>query len=417
MSKWDIYLNRTKNFYNNNFQEVIDTVKQVFPNEMGYDYWILLCELNLSLNKYDEADEAISNAIHINNTKSRAWYLKAKVSIGLNNYKKALRASKRALSIEKNSEYERLYLMICNELGIKVGENSNKNSQLHSFNYPKKINNMVFLTNSDNIHLLNEKKMSNVVYRNMLDYIVEMPINKLCDSTQDIFYKIEEFTRCFVNINYSSLDEKQGSYIFNNVTIDDSLNDSFKIATLIHELAHHLLSEIFEQVVMYVFDSRKTDIIEAFAYYALFYKDEYILLNEYCAHVVECYFMPYNQGNYESFNKLLDNYDLSNSDDLKIIDDAIILGNTFALDIIYMLEKFISPKLKDEIKIQYVKDGLHNTYQLGTEFKTNEKYSENAKISLIHSILTDALINIKTTFSYADIYAFKDSFKNANKNR
>ena len=418
MSKVDKYLNRAKEFYINcNFVDALNYIGQVVPSERSYDYWVLACEVNLSLNKFKEADEAISNAIHINNTESKVWYLKAKVSIGLNNYKKALRASKRALSIEENQEYRQLYDEICNELCLKREVNTNRSSQVYLFNYPNKINNMSLLTKSNSIQLLDEKRMPLNVYQNMLNYIVENPINKTSYFTGDIYHKLEEFTKCFVNLSYDSLEEEQGTYIFNTVVIDNNLNKSFKIATLIHELAHHLLSEIFEQVIMYVFDSQKTDIIEAFAYYALFYKEEYILLNEYCAHTVECHFMPYSIDNYESFNNLLNNYDLSNPSDLKKIDDAIILGNTFSFDIIYMLELFITSKLKDEIKIQYVKDGLHNTYQLGSKFKTKEKYSEDAKISLIHSILVTALINIKTTFSYSDIQRFKEYFRNANNNQ
>lgn len=417
MSRFNEYLNRAKDSYSdNNFQDALKYIKQVVISERSYDYWVFACEVNLSLNKFKEADENISNAIHMDNTKSKAWYLKAKASIGLKNYKKALRALKRALSIEKNQEYFQLYSEVCTELGIKIDVNNYDNSQACSFNYPNRINNLVLITKGNNIQLLREKKIPLKVYQSMLDYIVKDAINKTCNFNGDIYHKIEEFTKCFVNLSYESQDEKMGYYIFNNVVVDINSNDSFKIATLIHELAHHLLSEIFEQVIMYVFNSQKTDIIEAFAYYALFYKDEYILLNEYCAHTVECHFMPYKWNNYESFNKLLNNYDLTDPEDLRKIDDAIILANTFALDIIYMLEQFINSELNDEIKVQYLNDGLYNTYHLGSKFKTIEKYSEDAKISLIHSILVNALIHIKTTFSYADIQRFKNNFRNANKN-
>ena len=54
---------------------------------------------------------------------------------------------------------------------------------------------------------------------------------------------------------------------------------------------------------MYVFQSQETDTIQAFAWYGLTKNVYWLLMNEYCAHTVECHYMKLK--NYESFNNIL----------------------------------------------------------------------------------------------------------------
>ena len=415
------YFNKSKEYYeNSNFKEVLNNLKKAVPYENSHEYWMLICEVNLSSNKFNEADDAINNAIHINNNSARAWYLKSRTSLGLMNYKKALRASERALSIKDKSEYRELNQNIRNFLNMDLkdyNDTAHVQNQLFTMDYANRYDNMVIFVNSENFQLLENKKFTNDIYYPILESVIDEGIlNK--DISGDIFTKIIKFSECFVNIGYKQEGEAHGTYICNTVKIDNRLNTSRKIGAFIHELAHHFLSEIFEQAIMYVFDSVKTDTIEAFAWYAISQKPEWLLMNEYCAHTVECYFMPYDGKNYESFNKVLkENFNPNDSTDLEMIERATVIGNTFAQDIIRMLNMFLTDDLKDEIKIQYVKDRLYSTRYFGTEYLTNRKFVDEYKFDLINKILKKALWDIKINFSYAQLYYFKESFKKANRKR
>ncbi len=55
-----------------------------------------------------------------------------------------------------------------------------------------------------------------------------------------ILEKIKVLTQAYCEINYKSSGAELGSYSFNSINVDDRLDDSNQIATLIHELSHHL---------------------------------------------------------------------------------------------------------------------------------------------------------------------------------
>jgi len=154
---------------------------------------------------------------------------------------------------------------------------------------------------------------------------------------------------------------------------------------------------------MYLFDSVKTDAIEAFAWYALNFKEEYHLMNEYCAHTVENYFMPFHYKNYESFNQVLKEFDLTKSEDIEKINYATRLGNTFAQDIIYMLNKYFDDKIKKQIMKQFVLDGYNFYLFTGTKYKTNEFFYDDVKFDNINLLLIETTIYIKTHFAIFDL--------------
>ena len=166
---------------------------------------------------------------------------------------------------------------------------------------------------------------------------------------------------------------------------------------------------------MYLFNSKKTDAIEAFAWYVLNFKEEYLLMNEYCAHTVENYFMPFQYNNYESFNRVLKKFNLSNSEDIEKINYATKLGNTFAQDIIYMLNKYFDDNLKKEIKKQFILDGCVLKIFEGTKFKTNDFFNDEMKFDKINAILIESIIYIRTHFGFLELVNYKRIFRKVNK--
>lgn len=175
-----------------------------------------------------------------------------------------------------------------------------------------------------------------------------------------------------------------GKYIF----YDDRLEDSVQIATIIHELAHYFLFGIIESLLCDIFKVRSSPTLQSFVWYFLTLP-EFKIMNEYCAHTVEGRFIPFGYQNYGSFNSLVD----ADNFDAESLNTMIVLGNSFANEIIIFLENYIDEDLREEIKIQYRKDSaIPNESSL--LFETSDSYDLSMKnsylIKLLFSVFAEA---------------------------
>ena len=213
------------------------------------------------------------------------------------------------------------------------------------------------IANDSNLKILEENPITPLEYDIILKNITEIAQNNLKNvnlKEKTILEKIKLITLSYAKITYKSKGAEQGSYSYNQIKIDDRLCDCDIISTLIHELAHHLFSEIFEQMLMYIWEVEKSDALEAFVSFTLGVNPVFVLINEYCAHTVEGRFIPHGYQRYGSFNNLLsEEFDLEK--DEEAISFALIMGNSIADDLIHILENFITDDLRSEIKEIYQK--------------------------------------------------------------
>ncbi len=181
-------------------------------------------------------------------------------------------------------------------------------------------------------------------------------------------------------------------YIFldNNIYYDDRLSDSVQIATIIHELAHYLLFSIIESLLCKILKVNTSPTLQSFIWYFITLP-EFKIMNEYCAHTVEGRFIPYGYQNYGSFNTLVQN---SNMDE-ESLESMVILGNSFANEIIVYLEKYIGNELREEIKIQYRKDSSSPNYE-SIFAETNDCLPLELKNRVILNLLYDILKETST---------------------
>ena len=163
--------------------------------------------------------------------------------------------------------------------------------------------------------------------------------------------KILNFANIFTECKTKSRGFERGFNLGSTIFYDDRLDDSVQIATIIHELSHYLLFDIVESLMCHIFEVKSTTTLQSFVWYFLILPDIRIM-NEYCAHTVEGRFIPYGYQNYASFNSLVEN---TNIDDEEI-NDMVVLGNSFANELIVFLEKYIDDELRESIKLQYKKD-------------------------------------------------------------
>ena len=238
-------------------------------------------------------------------------------------------------------------------------------------------------------------------------------MNNINFDNLSILNKIGIITSAYVNIHSKSIGSTLGFYSYNRVQIDDRMYDSQQIATFIHELSHHIFSEILEQLLMYVWECGKSDAIEAFAWFTLIRSKENSLANEFCAHTCEGRFIPYGYQNYGSYSQILNNY-FDQEREQDIIQHYTFFGNTIAKDIIFILEKFIGPNLREEIKEQFKKDNL--TVMINNQIlNENEKvFPEEDTINIIIKILSEGFQEAKNKDMYATLENYKHEFADAN---
>ena len=267
-----------------------------------------------------------------------------------------------------------------------------KNEKYYNLNKLESFNE---IATDSNLKILNDNPLSPLEYEILLKNITEMGKEYLKNydyefSTTNVLGKIKLITKSYADVVYKSKGAEQGSYSYNQIKIDDRLNDSDIISTLIHELTHHLFNEIFEQMLMYVWEVKKTDAIEAFVSFTIGTNPVYLLMNEYCAHTVEGRFIPHGYQRYGSFNSILnEEFDLEN--DHEVISFALMMGNSLASDIINILENFITDDIRSEIKQEYLRSSSLRPDYEEMILESDETLPVEEKLKHMHVILMSGI--------------------------
>ena len=272
----------------------------------------------------------------------------------------------------------------------------------------------------ETIDILESANLSKEEYDNILNDIIDEAKGKydklLSESSydkEDIFPldDIKYIAQSFASLSFKNEGSEYGHYGFNLIEIDERLNSSLQIFAIIKELGHHLLAEILENVFVYVLGVEKDDELESVV--ATTFKFEAPrLMDEYCACMIQEYFIPYGFQNYNSFYEFYDNVD-KNSDDVIFY---LNLANSLAQDIIYILNEFIDDDLREKIRIQFKVDEIskeHGSLGLDNLITLKDEEKINAITSITLKVPIEVFLNDKG--SYEDILDdYKDKFHSVN---
>lgn len=194
-------------------------------------------------------------------------------------------------------------------------------------------------------------------------------------------------------------------FLGNGIYYDDRLADSVQIATIIHEMGHFFLFSIVESLLCHIFKVKPSSTLQSFVWYFLT-RPEFKIMNEYCAHTVEGRFIPYGYQNYGSFNVLVEDMGVVDES----LDSLIILGNSFANEIIGYLEKYIDEDLRNEIKLQYRKDLTKPTYE--SIFKeTKSSFPVDIKNRVLLNMLYDVLKEVSNADGINELESIKEDIE------
>lgn len=399
----DFFFNKSKGFLeNDNLREAEDFIYQAIrlDNE-NYKYWNLASNIFFQLKEYDNSLKASKISLKLDNTISISWYNKAKVLCIQKNYLNALNTINNALKLDsKNKDARKLKQIIIQRIKRIYKLDYESDSIQFLKTEPTdltKVNNFFTKNNFDKI---NTNQFNANDYEYILEKLIKIDLNensKLKNQSKTnentALNTLKNTVSKITTINYKDLEKNVlGTYAFNTINIKRELSESEQIGTLIHELAHHLLAELFEEILCFILDSPKTNAIEAFIFYILCHEKEICLLNEYCAHTVEQHFIPYGYQGYGSYYNKLNKFNLNlEKEEIKFF---VVIANSFAEDIICVLEKVIDFELREEINQQFINDYDNPIYDTNVLFETNKTLNKSGKIDLINIFLIKSFIDV-----------------------
>lgn len=279
--------------------------------------------------------------------------------------------------------------IICRECGHSNNINLNQCSQcdesLRNYNYFKNdFKDFYKLFNSNNIELLKEIPLTDTAYNAIVNNVIEigseniMPVPYTFE-TQNLIKIAKPYAR--VQYDFENKHPDYLSYYsFNRIFINRNTPSQVIPGAIIHELSHHLFNEIIKQSLLHLLNIEMNLYVESFAWY-LTLQNEYLkIANEYVSHRTQEHFDADHFTGYSSLLKLLDEND--DLDENKV-ETAINIGHFISEDVIFILEKYVSPLVT-------LNPNFSDNYLLGYNIKHMD---EQSKLNAMYTI-------IRNTFEY-----------------
>lgn len=240
------------------------------------------------------------------------------------------------------------------------------------------------LVNKENMNILYKNKFSVKDYEKILDNIYTSGVIHLKLKESDTaLEKIKKIASQYAQIVIDENTDLQGYYIHNKLFINDTLPDSLQITTIIHELAHQLYAEIFEQIIKQTLNVHDEYIIQSFIMFMLNNSIENRAATEYISYIIEGRFTPLECQNFIPFLQLLMQLEI----DVDHSKQYFIYGHEVSHHIQDILDKIITPDIKDEIKKQFEIDDIEKyNQQLKFEY-CDERFSTEETIEIMNEMI------------------------------
>lgn len=240
------------------------------------------------------------------------------------------------------------------------------------------------LVNKENMNILYKNKFSVKDYEKILDNIYTSGVIHLKLKESDtVLEKIKKIASQYAQIVIDENTDLQGYYIHNKLFINDTLPDSLQITTIIHELAHQLYAEIFEQIIKQTLNVHDEYIIQSFIMFMLNNSIENRAATEYISYIIEGRFTPLECQNFIPFLQLLMQLEI----DVDHSKQYFIYGHEVSHHIQDILDKIITPDIKDEIKKQFEIDDIEKyNQQLKFEY-CDERFSTEETIEIMNEMI------------------------------
>ncbi len=271
--------------------------------------------------------------------------------------------------------------IICKNCGHENQINSNQCTQceeeLRNYSYfNNNFQNFYKLFNSNNMEILKKIPLTDTAYDSILNNIIDIGKEnyQVFPQKAEIQHLIK-IAKPYARVQYDNSNSKLdlfSYYSFNNIYLNRKTPHNMIPGAIIHELTHHLFNEIIEQSLMHLLNIEKSLYIESFAWYLTLQNDYLKIANEFASHYVQEYFIPDNFTGYTSLIRLLDeNVDLENDK----IEKALNVGLSVSKDIIFILEKYVTPTVSINPEMSQYHQLDYNIENLEEQEKLNAMYT------------------------------------------
>lgn len=280
----------------------------------------------------------------------------------------------------KKRNYHMNAKVICENCGHANALNQNQCSQcdetLKNYAYFKNdFREFYKLFSKDNIEILKKIPLTDTAYDSIINSIVDIGNENYQVFTENANVQhLIKIAKPYARVQYDNANRHPNFYSyysFNKIFINRLTPNELIPGAIIHELAHHLFNEIIKQSVMHLLNVEKNLYIESFAWYLTLQNEYMQIVNEFVSHRVQEYFVPEHFTGYTSVLELLDEGNL----DKDKIETALSVGLSVSKDVIFILEKYISPSLSvNPDIIQYLNLGF-DIRSLDEQNKLNAMYT------------------------------------------
>lgn len=271
------------------------------------------------------------------------------------------------------------------------------------FEQTKEINTISELFTNMHKFQLNNKILTEEIYETIIHSIIEVGKNRITyRKNMNTLDRVIAIANAYSIVISKENGKTYGEYAFNVICVDKQFDSAIQIATLLHELTHHLFNEIISSILIYTWNVKKTPMIDSFMQTMLSIP-EILLISEYCASSTEKYYLPEDYVSYSSFNSICEdiNYDKNK------ISRCLIIGNSMHNSIIEILNSFIDDSLKNEIKEEFRKN---NTKPIAKSICIEDSNKTNTILRNVY--LMDMIVNSYDMMDKEDIYPIINKNKN-----
>ena len=255
---------------------------------------------------------------------------------------------------------------------------------LHIFtNANKEINSINELFTDMHLFQLNNKILSLDAYETIIQSIIESGKNRLTyKEYRTPLEQIKALAEAYSILIFKNDRKNYGEYAFNVICVDECFDEAIQIATILHELTHHLFNTILCSIVMYVWNVKKTPMLDAFIQ-TMTTIPEVLLISEYCASSTEKIYLPEEYVSYSSFNSICADLKYDKTKIMK----CFIIGKGIHKSICQIFDAIMDNQLKDDIKNEFKK---YDTTPIGKPICISDNQPTN---NILRNVYIMNLIN------------------------
>lgn len=209
----------------------------------------------------------------------------------------------------------------------------------------------------ENIKKINETDIPLEFYEYLLDSIVKRSEDTHLKDDLNVLEKILLICNNYVKIRNNDQIGTFGLYDYNTIVINPTYSKSLQSATLIKNLSIDIHLEILESFFMYIFNVKSNVYVRSFIDYCRYSSAFENFIQKYYSSTVEAHFLPNEYDNYEDVEQLY----FSNIFEEKEFKKGLLLGNTYAQEIIKIFEKIFNEEIIEELAEQFKLDNEDKT--------------------------------------------------------